>query len=371
MPNPVAILTKTRWRPSSPPSQSVQASSPLHAALARGQLHLAIQICEQALLKNPGAKEELLVSHLAHVELGLAAQAWWALERRGPLQDAEHAGQVLGMKAFALQMDNLHVKAEESAARALALDARDPWALLALLEVYDKEGRNREGLRLLRELEHEWSESPFRTSFGLRRCSMLLDDRVVHATETWDFPWAHWAVADAAGLLWRMQLCGAAEPGAERARQLRVAVAGRGPAGTAFDAVHARILGLACGLATEEAPGEQASGRDDDVGAAMRFAGRPVIRALGALPGDGPRDLLSCRGTFAALGGTSAHRDALEFGLVAAAASAAAPDLALALCHERIARRSCSPQSWMLFSRVLERAGNLSASSAARLCVND
>ena len=351
-----------------------------------GQLEALSSHLEEQ-LQEAGDEAELdllLASHLVLVEQGRANETWWAISRRGFVDSKNHPlyGAALGMQGFALQMDNFHIRAEECAARALAMDPADPWALLTLLEVYDKEGRNREGLRLLRELEDYWKPSIFQTCFGVRRSHFLLElgkiegclksyDRVLFEGANFEGPWSHWAVADAADFLWRLGLCGHKSEAAKRASELLDSLPLITHA-TAFDRVHFAILVLASGL---HQPTEQSKNWPEpkgQVGSALKECGLPVVQALTLFeeqPVEGAAQLLTARGKFSSMGGTSFHCDALDFAIVHGSASM--PRVNLALSNERITRRRNSPQSWMLHSKILDSSGEEHAASLARLRARD
>ena len=360
-----AVLKQSRWRG----VEQLVGKDAIDAAVFGGQLRRAIDLCEDELLQSPRNAELASLVHLLYVELGMPSQAWWSVERRGPMGAALSAN--LGMRAFALQMDNWHQRAEESAARCLAQDPGDCWALLALLEVYGKEGRHRESLRLLRDLDEHVEASEMHAVFALRRCHALLELGKTPALETAldtatqridGGPWAHWAVADAARLFWRMRMYNVEGYQAAARALLEHQVVG---APTAFDAVSRALLAMACGLQVS-APERPACG--GDVAAIFDSAGLTVVAALGCVAND-PVPLIQARGLFAKLGGTCLHRDVLDETLAFAAMRV--PNLNLAMAHELLARRPSSPRAWLLHSKVLAWLGYHASADKAEIRARD
>ena len=354
-----AVLQQSRWR------EQLVGKDAIDAAVLGGQLRRAIDLCEDELLQSPRDVELGSLAHLLYVELGMPAQAWWSVERRGPMGAALSAN--LGMRAFALQMDNWHQRAEESAARCLAQDPGDCWALLALLEVYGKEGRHRESLRLLRDLEEHAEASEMRAVFALRRCHALLELGKTPALDTAlpridGGPWAHWAVADAARLFWRMRMYGV-EGHEAPARAL---LQQRQGAHTAFDSVSCALLAMACGLQVPPTPERPQCG--GDVGAVFDGVGKPIVAALGCVADD-PLPLIKARDLFSKLGGTCLHRDVLDE--TVAFAAMRVPHLNLAMAHEFLARRPASPRAWLLHSKVLASLGYDASADKAEIYARD
>ena len=65
---------------------------------------------------------------------------------------------VLALHAFGLEECNLQAQAEEAGRRALALDARSPWAIHAVAHVMEMQGRFDDGASWLRQHQGAWAE---------------------------------------------------------------------------------------------------------------------------------------------------------------------------------------------------------------------
>ena len=65
---------------------------------------------------------------------------------------------VLALHAFGLEECNLQAQAEEAGRRALALDARSPWAIHAVAHMMEMQGRFDDGASWLRQHQGAWAE---------------------------------------------------------------------------------------------------------------------------------------------------------------------------------------------------------------------
>ena len=64
---------------------------------------------------------------------------------------------LLGMYAFGLEECNQYALAEETARRALELEAKDGWAVHAAVHVMEMQGRIDEGIEWLVSREEDWA----------------------------------------------------------------------------------------------------------------------------------------------------------------------------------------------------------------------
>jgi hypothetical protein len=65
---------------------------------------------------------------------------------------------VLGLYAFGLEENNLYPQAEDAGRRAVAADARVPWAVHAVAQVMEMQGRFEDGAAWLRQHQPGWAE---------------------------------------------------------------------------------------------------------------------------------------------------------------------------------------------------------------------
>ncbi len=68
-------------------------------------------------------------------------------------------GYLLGMHAFGLEETGNYGRAEDVGRHALALDARDPWAVHAVQHVFEMQGRIHDGIEWLNATSANWADS--------------------------------------------------------------------------------------------------------------------------------------------------------------------------------------------------------------------
>jgi tetratricopeptide (TPR) repeat protein len=185
---------------------------------ARGDLEAAAEHLERALLHDRRDLLALKIAQDLYLALGdqvnlrdVAARVLpaWPEGRPG-------AGFVAGMYAFGLAGCGDYRAAERYGRAALAANARDAWAAHAVLQVFELEGRQADGLAFVAETARDWGPSYFavhnwwhsglyRLELGqLRHALAVYDDCV--AAQGLATPLGR---ADAASLLWRLWLLGA------------------------------------------------------------------------------------------------------------------------------------------------------------------
>ena len=182
---------------------------------AAGQWQQACDAWERILLDHPQDLVALQVAHLFDFYRGDARNLHRRVARVLPewSPQAPLYSFVLGMHAFGLEECNLYAPALDAGEAALALDARDPWAVHAVTHVNEMQGRYDEGARFLASRSGDWSpDNGFAyhnwwhlALFRLERCDTagalaLLDERVM--------PGAEVALQriDISALLWRLRL---------------------------------------------------------------------------------------------------------------------------------------------------------------------
>ena len=184
---------------------------------AAGQWQQACDAWERILLDHPRDLVALQIAHVFDFFRGDARNLHRRVARVLPewSPQAPLYGFVLGMHAFGLEECNLYPQAMDAGLAALALDARDPWAVHAVTHVHEMQGRFDEGARFLASRSDDWSpDNGFAyhnwwhlALFHLERCDAaaalaLLDERVM--------PGAEYALQriDISALLWRLGLMG-------------------------------------------------------------------------------------------------------------------------------------------------------------------
>ena len=290
---------------------------------------------------------------------GRPARALLAWDEADPLYP-----HVLALWAFGLEESHCHGAAEEAARRALALDARAPWAVHAVAHVMEMQGRFDDGAAWLRQHQGAWAEGNgfaghlwWHTAlFRLEGLDIAGTLRVVDGhlgAEQMQFGLQR---VDAASALWRLHLLGADVATRLAALHAGWPLQGPGEAGHyAFNDVHALLPMLAAddlGAAehwlarcAERALAAADARRDNH--AVAREIGLPLARGLIAFArgdADDAADVLyAVRAALPRLGGSHAQRDAVEQTLIAACARGSRKALGRALLNERMLAKPATP----------------------------
>jgi hypothetical protein len=270
---------------------------------------------------------------------------------------------VLALWAFGLEENHCFEAAEEAGRRALAIDARAPWAVHAVAHVMEMQGRFDDGAAWLRAHQPAWTEGNgfaahlwWHTAlFRLEGMDIAGTLRTADGHLSGDDLQIGLQRVDAASLLWRLHLQGA-DVGA-RCRALADAwCAEHVPGHYAFNDVHALMALLAAGEVAEADAqvarcAERAMNAEDarrDNHAMAREAGLPLARALLAF-GKGEFDsaadqLYAVRTAAQRFGGSHAQRDVIDQTLLAACARGTGRKaLGRALLNERLLAKPVTP----------------------------
>jgi hypothetical protein len=271
---------------------------------------------------------------------------------------------VLALWAFGLEENHCHDQAEEAGRRALALDARAPWAVHAVAHVMEMQGRFDDGAAWLRQHQGAWAEGNgfsghlwWHTAlFRLEGLDIAGTLRVVDGHLAAEHMQIGLQRVDAASALWRLHLLGADVAARGAALYVGWPLQAHGEAGHyTFNDVHALLPMLLAGeLAAAEhwvaRCAERALAADDarrDNHAVAREVGLPLARGLLALAqddADAAADLLYAARTQAPrLGGSHAQRDLIDQTLIAACARGSRKALGRALLNERVLAKPGSP----------------------------
>ena len=187
-------------------------------AWAEGRQREAAAVWEAWLLEQPVDALTIRLLHDTYYFLGDAANLRDSVGRVLPAWEVAHPEylKVCGMFAFGAEECGSYALAEDQGMRALGEDSADPWALHAVVHVYDALGRRYEGQRLLRETRWFWDAANlmhvhlhwhwglFQLEEGQFERAFVRYDwwlREYHAGTILD-------IVDSASLLWRLELCG-------------------------------------------------------------------------------------------------------------------------------------------------------------------
>jgi tetratricopeptide (TPR) repeat protein len=342
-------------------------------ACAAGQWQQACEAWERILLDHPQDLVALQIAHLFDFYRGDARNLHRRVARvlpewspRAPLY-----GFVLGMHAFGLEECNLYPHALDAGLAALALDARDPWAVHAVTHVHEMQGRFDEGARFLASRSGDWSpDNGFAyhnwwhlALFHLERSDAaaalaLLDERVM--------PGAEYALQriDISALLWRLRLMGV-DVGERFAACAALWPAAPEAGHYAFNDLHAVLALVGAGRLDDAAlvlEAARARSREaSTVGAMAADIGVPLM--TGVLDygrgryAEAVEALGSVRDVCHRFGGSHAQRDLVQLTTIGAAIASGNGRLARALASERTEVKPTSPLNWRLMARALEAQG--------------
>jgi tetratricopeptide (TPR) repeat protein len=331
---------------------------------AAGQWQQACDAWERILLDHPQDLVALQIAHLFDFYRGDARNLQRRVARvlpewspQGPLYSF-----VLGMHAFGLEECNLYPQALDAGHAALALDARDPWAVHAVTHVHEMQGGYDEGARFLASCSDDWSpDNGFAfhnwwhlALFHLERCDTagalgLLDERVM--------PGAEVALQriDISALLWRLRLMDV-----DLGERWSASAAGWPAAPEAghyaFNDLHAVLSLVGAGRLDDAARVIEAartrSRESSTVGAMSAEVGVPLMTGI-LDHGRGHHEeaveaLWSVRDVCHRFGGSHAQRDLVDQTLMDAAIRAGRRPLARHLLNERLVAKARSPltQHW-------------------------
>jgi hypothetical protein len=331
-----------------------------------GRWHAACRIWDGLLIEHPRDALALQWAQLWDFYRGDSAALRARPARALPEWD-EHDPlypHVLALWAFGLEENHCLAEAEEAGRRALALDARSPWAVHSVAHVMDMQGRFDDGAAWLRQHQDQWAEgNGFATHLWWHTALFRLEGldiagtlRIVDGHLGAEQMQIGLQRVDAASMLWRLHLMGADV--AERCAALLAGwpLQGDGDAGHyAFNDVHVLLPMLATGdVAAAERwlarCAERALAADDarrDNHSVAREVGQPLARGLLALArgeADDSADLLyAARAQAQRLGGSHAQRDVIDQTLLAACARGSRKALGRALLNERVLAKPVTP----------------------------
>jgi tetratricopeptide (TPR) repeat protein len=187
-------------------------------ALLDGDWGRAGGLLDRVLIDHPRDMLALQTGHLIDFYRGDAANLRNRVARVLPHWSAGVPGYsyLLGMYAFGLQESNQYGLAEETARRALALEAKDAWAVHAAAHVMEMQGRIDEGIEWLVSREADWAPENGFAFHNWWHLALFHLDRERHrdALSVYDVQLHQQPLqtalqlVDASALLWRLQLDG-------------------------------------------------------------------------------------------------------------------------------------------------------------------
>jgi predicted Zn-dependent protease len=280
-------------------------------------------------------------------------------------------GYLLGMQAFGLEETGNYGRAEDVGRHALALDARDPWAVHAVQHVFEMQGRIHDGIEWLNATSPNWADSALafhnwwhlalhQLELGDIPAALDVYDRLVHPKPT--------AVVleliDASQLLARIALRGGTV--GSRWQALADCWAQTAEGGFyVFNDLHALLAYAFAGRDQDtrrllSALEKSAHGTGTNA-ENVRAVGLPIALAVVAMaagrPAEAVERLLPIRSRSYRIGGSHAQRDLVQLTVAGAALASGNGRLARALAAERTEQKPASPHNWRLTARALEAQG--------------
>ena len=325
---------------------------------------------DSVLMEYPRDLLALQMGHLADFFMGNRDNLLGSIARALPawLEGEAGYGQVLGMLAFGQEECGDYRRAEDTASRALDIDAADCWARHALVHVMEMEGRQAEGARFMEESAAHWAQEDNAFAFhnwwhtalfyldqgDVTKVLKLYDSSVRPGSED-----AQVTMLDSASLLWRLHLRG--DDVGARWQDVADRYEALCEAGFyAFNDMHAMMTYTAAerGYAAEKqlAAAEKAAEATNTNGEMERRVGLPVLRAVAAFGRDDfsqcTEHLLPIRHADQPFGGSHAQRDIIHRTLIEAALRGGDKTLAEALTEERLLLKPECPYGLALKARA-------------------
>ncbi|MDO9091698.1 MAG: tetratricopeptide repeat protein [Rubrivivax sp.] len=330
-----------------------------------GRWHQACRVWDGLLVEHPRDALALQWAHLWDFYRGDATALRQRPARVLPewAEDDPLFAHVLSLHAFGLEETNLYPQAEEAGRRALAINARAPWAVHAVAHVMEMQGRYEDGATWLRQHQPNWAEGNgfachlwwHKSLFRLEAMDTEGTLRLIDNHISGDALQVTLNRVDAASMLWRLHLLDVDVSASCSALLANWQLPDEHAGHYAFNDVHVVLALLGAG----EVPRAEAwvarcaerallptdAGRSNHQMA--REVGLPLMRGLLALArgdADGAVDLIApARGQAARLGGSHAQRDLIDQTLLAAAARGGRRSLGRALINERTMAKPVTP----------------------------
>ncbi|WP_371574735.1 tetratricopeptide repeat protein [Streptomyces sp. NBC_01314] len=366
----------------------------MHLAAAEawlgGDLGRAGQVLEELVVECPRDPLALAVGHQLDFFTGDATRLRDRIGGALPAWDADdpHRGPLMGMYAFGLEESGHYGRAQEVGRAAVEQNARDIWAIHAVVHVHEMQGRFAEGIDFLDARLDDWASGSLLTvhswwhyalyalEAGDTATALRIHDAVLHHEDSTGFVME---LLDAASLLWRFLLDGSDQDA--RWQALADAWAAReDPPFYAFNDVHA-VMAFA-GAGRLDTADEFVADRRRWLRAARQGGrphtnrvmtgeiGLPVCEALVAYAREDYPAVVELlwpiRRRLHTFGGSHAQRDAIQRTLLEAALRARRDDLARLLLGERTGLSPHSPYNWLGQARLADALGEAGRAALAR-----
>lgn len=361
-----------------------KASIAALAALHRGDTKSACQIWDEILVEHP---RDILSARLHHHHSFWLGRNYGMRDAVGRLQSSWDEsvpgyGFLLGMQAFGFEESGDYTAAEASARRAIELNADDLWAVHALGHVFEMQGRQDEGLKLLTVPEEDWADrNPMKEHLYWHLAMFALEsgdsERVLALFDSWIYPESsdfYLDIQNAVSILLRLELRGV-DVGSRWDELANVCSAKIGDHVLPFTDTHVMIAlarrGFDMDIARLMTSLFEFSNTEGNVAAGtIPNLTLPLCEAIAAyFKGNYRRcidRMMPLRLDYACIGASHAQRDIFAQILIDAAMKAGELKLARNLLSERLALRPRNNESWAKFAEVLTGLGEQDSAGDAR-----
>ena len=339
-----------------------------------GRWDMATVVWDQVLAEYPRDALALQLAHLTDFFLGDAVNL---RDRIGRVigswsETTPGYSYILGMQAFGLEECNQFARAEETAMKALSMEARDGWSVHAMAHVLEMQNRYEEGQQFMRSRVDDWAPGngfAFHNWWHLALFHMEQED-FVSALQLYDeqiLPGESdmsMQMLDASALLWRLHLQDV-DLG-DRWTMIADLWSRKTPAENgyyAFNDLHAVIALVGAGRLSEArailADLQKAATDNPPLTAMMaRDVGVPAAQAMIAFAEQRYDDVIDAlypiRSIANRFGGSNAQRDILTQTLIEAAIRGGHQGLATNLLSEREVHKPFSPLTRRFKKRLLQ-----------------
>ena len=351
-----------------------------------GNIDGAADAWESILLDHPTDMLALRLAHFAHFYAGDGDKMRDSIARVLPFWDPSHPlyAHLIGMYGFGLEESGDYRRGERMAREAVDIDPTDAWSVHAVAHVMEMEGRHREGIDWIQDLEPHWSAVHnfrfhvwwHRTLFHLERYEFdtvldLYDSQVASDLEADQYL----DVANAATLLWRLELYDIAVGPERWAALAKLAKSHLDDHELVFVSLHYLMALLGAGQMEEAGAlveklrsyAEDEDTRDQTQAKVTKKVGLVLAEAMTAIRTGNPSRAVSLiwpvRYDIRLIGGSHAQRDVFEEMLVDASLKGNDPRISRALLAERTARKPNSAWSWQRYGDAL---GNTPEATTAK-----
>ncbi len=332
--------------------------------------HMAARRLDDIITEYPRDAVAIQVLHLLDFYRGDARNLRDRISRVLPEWNAGLPGYhaVVGMHSFGLEECNQFDLAEEAGRRAVAMNAKDAWAIHAVAHVMEMRGRTEDGAQWLRQRTGDWSVENFFSVHNWWHLALfeldqgrvdevlrLYDDNIQADGSTVVLD-----MVDASALLWRLLVRGI-EVG-DRWQELADRWAPLAEDGFyAFNDFHGVMAFIGAGRSNDVArvlAKQAARAADGDYnGVVTREVGLPLTQALVDFArgqyAEATQALRMVRGIAQRFGGSNAQRDLLDLTLLEAASRAGQWALVKSLSGERTTMKPSSPIGWAYRQRSI------------------